>query len=141
VIPTYGQHDVTRRCLASLAAEVEELACEVIVIDDAFIEPFDPEALRVSGVWVIRNYQNLGFLRSCNRAVAAASGDYVLLLNNDTVVHAGAMRALLTTFDQFDNVGAACAQLRFEDDSLQEAGGIVWRDGSALELGAWRGPH
>lgn len=135
VIPTYGQHDVTRRCLASLAAEVEEIACEMIVIDDAFIEPFDPEALRVSGVRVIRNDQNLGFLRSCNRAVAAASGDYVLLLNNDTVVHAGAMRALLTTFDQFDNVGAACAQLRFEDDSLQEAGGIVWRDGSAWNWG------
>ena len=140
VIPTYGQHDVTRRCLASLAAEVEELACEVIVIDDAFIAPFDPEALRVSGVCVIRNDQNLGFLRSCNRGVAAASGDYVLLLNNDTVVHAGAMRALLTTFDQFDNVGAACAQLRFEDDSLQEAGGIVWRDGSAWNWGRGEDP-
>lgn len=141
VIPTYGQHDVTRRCLASLVTEVEEIACEVIVIDDAFIDPFGSDALCVSGVRVMRNDQNLGFLRSCNRAVAAASGDYVLLLNNDTVVHVGAISALLTTFDQFDNVGAVCAQLRFEDDSLQEAGGIVWRDGSAWNWGRGENPY
>ena len=140
VIPTYGQHDVTRRCLASLATEMEEIACEVILIDDAFAEPFSPEALGVSGLRLIRNDQNLGFLRSCNKAVAAAKGDFVLLLNNDTVVHSGAISALLAAFDEFDNVGAVCAQLRFEDGSLQEAGGIVWRDGSAWNWGRGEDP-
>ena len=140
VIPTYGQHEVTRRCLASLVTEMEEIACEVILIDDAFVEPFSPEALGVSGLRLIRNDQNLGFLRSCNKAVAAAKGDFVLLLNNDTVVHSGAISALLASFDEFDNVGAVCAQLRFEDGSLQEAGGIVWRDGSAWNWGRGEDP-
>jgi len=140
VVPTYGEHDVTRRCLASLAADTEGLAIEVIVIDDAFVEPFDPDSMHIAGLKLIRNETNLGFLRSCNRAVAAASGDFVLLLNNDTVVHAGAISSLLATFDQVDNVGAVCAQLRFEDGSLQEAGGIVWRDGSAWNWGRGEDP-
>jgi len=140
VVPTYGEHDVTRRCLASLAADTEGLAIEVIVIDDAFVEPFDPDSMHIAGLKLIRNETNLGFLRSCNRAVAAASGDFVLLLNNDTVVHAGAISSLLATFDQVDNVGAVCAQLRFEDGSLQEAGGIVWGDGSAWNWGRGEDP-
>ena len=140
VVPTYGQHDVTRRCLASLAADMEGLAYEVIVIDDAFVEPFDADSMHIAGLKLIRNENNLGFLRSCNRAVAAASGDFVLLLNNDTVVHAGAITSLLATYDQFENVGAVCAQLRFEDGSLQEAGGIVWRDGSAWNWGRGEDP-
>ena len=82
--------------------------------------------MRVSGVELVRNAENLGFLRTCNRAVGAARGEYILLLNNDTVVHAGAVDAMLETFAQFDNVGAVCAQLRFADGTLQEAGGIVW---------------
>jgi GT2 family glycosyltransferase/glycosyltransferase involved in cell wall biosynthesis len=140
VVPTYGEHDVTRRCLASLAADTEGTASEVIVIDDAFVEPFDADSMQIAGLKLIRNETNLGFLRSCNRAVAVASGDFVLLLNNDTVVHSGAITSLLATFEKFDNVGAVCAQLRFEDGSLQEAGGIVWRDGSAWNWGRGEDP-
>jgi len=140
VVPTYGEHDVTRMCLASLAADTEGLASEVIVIDDAFAEPFDADSMSITGLKLIRNETNLGFLRSCNRAVAVASGDFVLLLNNDTVVHSGAITSLLATFEQFENVGAVCAQLRFEDGSLQEAGGIVWRDGSAWNWGRGEDP-
>ena len=41
VIPTYGEHEVTRRCLASLAAHPLDVPYEVIVIDDAYAEPLD----------------------------------------------------------------------------------------------------
>ena len=141
IIPTYGEHNVTRRCLASLAENVTETACEVLVVDDAFAEPLDLTSMRVSGVELVRNPENLGFLRTCNRAVGAARGEYILLLNNDTVVHAGAVDAMLETFAQFDNVGAVCAQLRFADGTLQEAGGIVWSDGSAWNWGRGEHPH
>ncbi len=139
IIPTYGEHDVTRRCLASLAEHATESACEVLVIDDAFAEPLDLMSMQVSGAELIRNEQNLGFLRTCNRAVVESRGDYILLLNNDTVVGAGALDAMLDSFVRFDDVGAVCAQLRFADGTLQEAGGIVWSDGSAWNWG--RGEH
>ena len=139
IIPTYGEHHVTRRCLASLAEQATETAFEVLVVDDAFAEPLNLASMHVSGAQLIRNTQNLGFLRTCNRAVGEARGDYILLLNNDTFVHAGAVNALLESFTHFDNVGAVCAQLRFADGRLQEAGGIVWSDGSAWNWG--RGEH
>ena len=81
----------------------------------------------VEGARLIRHQSNLGFLRTCNEAVASAEGDYVLLLNNDTVVHPHAIEALLETFTQFEDVGAACAQLRFPDGTLQEAGVLSGR--------------
>jgi GT2 family glycosyltransferase/glycosyltransferase involved in cell wall biosynthesis len=135
VIPTYGEHAVTRQCLASLSMSDPNVPCEVIVVDDAFREPLDTGSLRVEGVRLIRNKENQGFLRSCNQAMKSARGDYLLLLNNDTLVHPGAVEALLSTFEDHGAAGAVCAQLRFADGSLQEAGGIVWRDGSAWNWG------
>ena len=140
VIPTYGEHAVTRQCLASLSVSDPDLPIEVILVDDAYREPLDISSLRVNGVRVVRNEQNLGFLRSCNKAMALARGDYLLLLNNDTLVHPGAVEALLSTFEDYESAGAVCAQLRFEDGSLQEAGGIVWRDGSAWNWGRGEDP-
>ena len=140
VIPTYGEHAVTRQCLASLSVSDPDLPIEVILVDDAYREPLDINSLRVNGVRVVRNEQNLGFLRSCNKAMALARGDYLLLLNNDTLVHPGAVEALLSTFEDYESAGAVCAQLRFEDGSLQEAGGIVWRDGSAWNWGRGEDP-
>ena len=140
VIPTYGEHAVTRQCLASLSVSDPDLPIEVILVDDAYSEPLDISSLRVNGVRVIRNEQNLGFLRSCNKAMALARGDYLLLLNNDTLVHPGAVAALLSAFEDHESAGAVCAQLRFEDGSLQEAGGIVWRDGSAWNWGRGEDP-
>ena len=96
--------------------------------------------MQVSGAELIRNEQNLEFLRTCNRAVSEARGDYILLLNNDTVVHVGAIEAMLETFEQFGEVGAVCAQLRFADGTLQEAGGIGMVGRISLELGPWRAP-
>jgi cellulose synthase/poly-beta-1,6-N-acetylglucosamine synthase-like glycosyltransferase len=125
VIPTYGEHAVTRQCLASLAVSDPDLPIEVIVVDDAYSESLDVSSLRVNGVRVIRNEQNLGFLRSCNKAMASARGDYLLLLNNDTLVHPGALEALLSTFEDHESGG------RWD----RMAGRL------RLELGARRGPE
>jgi glycosyltransferase involved in cell wall biosynthesis len=89
----------------------------------------------VSGVKHIRNSENLGFLRNCNKAAALATGQYVLLLNNDVIVTQGWLQALVGTFTQRENVGMVGAKLIYPDGRLQEAGGIVWRDGSAWNWG------
>ena len=48
IIPTYGEHHVTRRCLASLAEQATETAFEVLVVDDAFAEPLNLASMHVS---------------------------------------------------------------------------------------------
>ncbi len=135
VIPSYGEHAVTANCLRSIAAHPPSLPYEVIVADDAYPEPFDPAGFDIYGVSVHRNEQNLGFLLNCNEAVARAKGRRVLLLNNDTQILEGAIDALWRTFDNHDRVGAVGSKLLYPSGLLQEAGGIIWRDGSGWNWG------
>ena len=58
-----------KRCLTSLYNASIAIPFEIIVVDDAFDEPLNPESLSISGLHVLRNEQNLGFLKSCNKAV------------------------------------------------------------------------
>ena len=135
VIPSYGEHAVTANCLRSIAAHPPSLPYEVIVADDAYPVPFDPAGFDIHGVSVHRNEQNLGFLLNCNEAVARAKGLRVLLLNNDTQILEGAIDALWRTFDDHDRVGAVGSKLLYPSGLLQEAGGIIWRDGSGWNWG------
>jgi GT2 family glycosyltransferase len=126
---------MTFTCLRSIAATCADEDIEVIVIDDCSPEPAADALTMVSGVKHIRNSENLGFLRNCNKAAALATGQYVLLLNNDVIVTQGWLQALVGTFTQRENVGMVGAKLIYPDGRLQEAGGIVWRDGSAWNWG------
>ena len=135
VIPVYGNCHLTLHCLKSLAAITDERPFEVIVVDDASPDESGNVLSAIAGVRYLRNESNLGFLHSCNRGAAEARGRYLLLLNNDTLVQDGAIDALAATFDLYPDAGLVGAKLYFNDGSLQEAGGIVFSDGSAMNYG------
>ena len=135
IIPSYGKAWLTLQCLKSIAMHPPSTPFEVIVVDDASRDP-DVELLKtVEGLRVEVNPKNLGFLRSCNRAAETAKGDYLFLLNNDTLVCDDWCEPLLAVFDGFPDAGLVGSKLLFADGSLQEAGGIIWCDGSAMNYG------
>ena len=135
LIPVYGQHATTFACLKSIHTDPTRRPFEVIVMDDCSPEPAAEALSRVTGIRILRNPRNLGFIGSVNAAAAQALGQWLIILNNDTVVREGALDALLDTFEAHKNVGLVGAKLLNLDGSLQEAGGIVWRDGSACNYG------
>lgn len=135
IIPVYGEAEHTLHCLRSIATTKTLASYEVIVVDDCSPDHTPDLLTLVNGIRLIRNETNLGFLRNCNKAAAAARGDYLLFLNNDTEVLRGWLDALLKTFTLRPNVGLVGSKLIYPDHRLQEAGGIIFSDGSGLNYG------
>lgn len=140
IVPTHGHTDYTLRCLASIARNLPDASIEVIVVDDAGPLAETGALGRVKGVRLLRNHVNLGFVGSCNIASRAARGEYLLFLNNDTQVLAGWLDTMLVPFRTRDGVGAVGSMLLYPDGRLQEAGCIVWSDGSGWNYGRHEDP-
>jgi GT2 family glycosyltransferase len=140
VVPAFNHFDHTLTCLRALAASGDATAFEVIVVDDASSDETEARLAEIEGIRVHRNAGNLGFIGSCNAGAAQARGDYLVFLNNDTAVQAGWLDALVRTFDAHPGAGLVGAKLVYPDGRLQEAGGIVFSDGSGWNYGRFEDP-
>jgi GT2 family glycosyltransferase/glycosyltransferase involved in cell wall biosynthesis len=135
IIPVYGQIAYTLNCLDSLFSHVSRYSAEIIVVDDCSPDDTGAWLPQLAQIRYHRQPRNGGFIESCNTGAALATGNYVLMLNNDTRVVDFWLDALIASFKQFPRAGLVGSKMLYADGSLQEAGGILWRDGSAWNYG------
>ncbi|MDV3255755.1 MAG: glycosyltransferase [Lysobacter sp.] len=135
VIPVFNQFDHTLECLRALAEHPPAAAVEIIVVDDGSSDATRDALPRIDGLRTLQRESNGGFIAACNDGAAAAKGEYLVFLNNDTVPQPGWLDALLATFAEHPRAGLVGAQLLYPDGRLQEAGGVVFRDGSGWNHG------
>jgi len=140
VIPAYNNLTFTLECLAALRAGGGLERAEVIVIDDASADATSAVLAGIAGLKLITNPENLGFIRTCNRAAEKARGEFLVFLNNDVQVRPGWLEALLAPFAEEKDVGATAPKMLFPDGRLQEAGGRIGVDGTAEMIGLFEDP-
>ncbi len=135
IIPAYGQLAYTLNCLDSLIAHQSRYRFEILVGDDCSPDETGIHLPEVKAIRYIRHDANLGFIGNCNAVAERARGQYIVMLNNDTRVADGWLDELIGSFALFPKAGLVGSKLFYPDASLQEAGGMVWQDGSAWNYG------
>jgi len=130
VVLAFRRVDVLARCLSALAAHRSAYPFEVVVV----VNGATPEvrafvAQRVEGGVVVHAQVNLGFAGGCNRGVAASSGRYLVLLNDDAVVEDGWLDALVSAAEDDPAVGALGSLVLDPDGAVQDLGGHLEPDG------------
>jgi O-antigen biosynthesis protein len=141
IVPVYNQWAITENCLAALQATIDLTRTEIILVDDASPESPPEWITQSTGIGYMRLEKNLGFIEACNTGAAKSSGSWLCFLNNDTEVQPNWLSKLEQVFINFPDTGIATAQLLFPDGQLQEAGGIIYRDGVTANYGKFEGPH
>lgn len=120
VIVSWNVREQLHDCIRSIMQNASKADCEVIVVDNASSDGTVESVRRdFPEVALVVNDQNRGFARANNQGIARSSGEYVLLLNPDTVVHEGALGLLIDFMDRHPAVGACGPKLLNEDGTTQ----------------------
>ena len=137
ILVLYNRAELTFQCLRSLAEVTinSDYVCEIILVDNASSDRTSLLLGKVEGLKIIRNADNLNFLLAVNQASQVAQGEYLLLLNNDAQVLPGTIESAIATISSANDIGAVGGKIILLDGTLQEAGSLVWQDGSCLGYG------
>lgn len=129
VIPVWNRWDLTSQCLSSLSEHTPGNFYEVIVADNgsedetATALPALGNALFEGRFHCIRLERNKGFGPACNAGADKATGQYILFLNNDTVLTSNWLPPLLKAFEREPRLGATGPLLLYPDsDRVQHCG-------------------
>jgi hypothetical protein len=114
-------------CVRSIEQDPPQAEFEIIVIDNAS-EDGTVEVLRhdFPQVTLIANDENHGFAAANNQGIAGSRGEYVLLLNPDTILHPHSLDTLCAFLDGHPDVGACGPRLLNEDGTLQPSAIAGW---------------
>lgn len=135
IIPVFNKFDLTLACLESIKVNVsQDIDYEVIVVDNASSDSSYLLA-KLRGLHYVRNNTNEGFVGGCNIGAFKAKGQYLVFLNNDALVTPGWLESLFLTLTTFKNAGLVGSKIMYPDGRLQEAGGIIYKDGTGCNYG------
>ena len=140
IVVTHNSPELVFGCLSALVQSLS-LPAQTIIFDNASDQETVDLLNRVDGAVITLHDENLHFLRAVNLAALPAKGRYLLILNSDAEVAPGAVEAAIETLEQIPDAGAVGARIILPDGTLQEAGCVIWKDGSCAGYGRGGDPE
>ena len=137
VILNWNGIKVLEQCLSSLKGQTY-VPLEIIVVDNASTDgSVDVVREEFPNVRLIVNERNLGFGGGNNIGIRAATGRYIMMLNNDTRLDPRCIEELKRAIEKVDRFGACASKilLEYEDDLIDAAGIVVCPDGLSIGRG------
>lgn len=125
VIPVHGHLDLTRQCVEHVRSTTNPASTEIVVVDDASPDTtaeWMREQQAAGAIKAVFLSPNRGFAGACNAGAAASEGEFVVFLNNDTIVRPGWLQALLAPLANDPNIGLTGARLLYPEGDIQHAG-------------------
>lgn len=129
IMVAFNRFELTMLALASLRTNFAQ-DIQLILIDNGSSDHTQSIDSYVDGAIVVHLQENIGFVRAANIALTYVAAPAVLYLNNDIEMGFGALRAALNRLRSADDIGAVGGKIIRTHGQLQEAGSIIWRDGT-----------
>lgn len=122
IIVNYNVKAFLEQCLIAIDRASSGLNIEVFVVDNASVDGSQAMVRnKFPGVNLIENKTNVGFSTANNQAIGIAQGEYVLILNPDTLIQEDTLTVLKKYLDEHQDVGAVGCKLLNPDGSFQIA--------------------
>lgn len=141
IIVSYNTKELTKEAIHSLDSSLAQGnlskdKIQVIVVDNHSTDGSVPELKKSfdGRIQIIENSDNVGFAKANNQGVRSALGEFVLLLNSDTVVQPGALEKLIEAMYKDSKLGIVTAQLYYPNGRYQPQGGSL---PNLLNIWAW----
>jgi GT2 family glycosyltransferase len=135
IVPVFNNWSVTDRCLKAIRLCQDSVPFEIIVVDDSSSDETSFELKKIRGIHVLTKQVNSGYLLSNNEAAKYSHAKYLMLLNNDTEPLTGWLDNLVKVMEQQPTVSIVGSKLLYPNGNVQEAGGQVFSNGNAWNLG------
>ncbi len=122
IIVNYNTRAHLIACLKSLSPLTSLISPEIFVVDNASSDgSADAVENEFPGVILIKLNENIGYAAANNKAITIAGGDFILLLNPDTIVEAGTIPEMLRFMKKHERTGIASCRVDLPDGSLDAA--------------------
>jgi GT2 family glycosyltransferase len=120
IIINYNTAELTSNCIKSVMAYTKGIDYEIILVDNASTET-DADAFtrEFPTIQLVKSKVNGGFAYGNNLGIEKATGDYILLLNSDTILQKDSITKAVSCFTQHPDVGVVGCRMTFPDGKVQ----------------------
>lgn len=120
VIPSYNTKDILIKCVRSIEKHSSVSPIELIIIDDCSEDgSFEAVKTEFPEAMVERNETNIGFVRTVNRGLRKSNGDYILILNSDTLFTEDSLTKMIDFMKKNPACGVAGCKICYPDGQIQ----------------------